>query len=513
MSTRNRIVGIHLDLKYQMPRKTYLLDWVRRLPELGVNTLLIEYEDKFPFSKYPFLRAQGAFTEAELRRLLDAARGAGVRVVPLVQTFAHLEFALNHPQLEHLREQRDIPTHICPSKPEAIRFVHGLIDEVMAFHGPDEFFHIGADEARQLGLCPACRKRMRDREGAAACYREHVIAMCRYVMARGKRPMLWDDAFGFGADPRTIKSLPKEAIPVAWEYGCTKVKPKQYPWMNLPVYRELGYDAIGAPCANYITVFPAARNVYNTALWAREIRKHRMMGMINTMWAGFHMPLAMNWAYIAATGELMKNPDLTVTPAWEDAFYRREFGTRVPGVAQSVRALGEMWEIPIDGMDRPITPIVYCYMDMMLWYPRGVEDRRRFGAYPLDLGEVDFPSIYLKKVRLIRYHPDRDAIIARLRDYEKRFARAVRVMDRLSRSARQHRPEARLFADCARLKWLSARTLDLHVTGRGNAASLLAEWRKLRPALAKSLTPFLESFSVRLLLRLWCDPQMTALRK
>jgi len=45
------IVGVHLDLKYIMPRKSYLLGWVRRLPEFGINTLLVEYEDRFPFRK------------------------------------------------------------------------------------------------------------------------------------------------------------------------------------------------------------------------------------------------------------------------------------------------------------------------------------------------------------------------------------------------------------------------------------------------------------------------------
>ena len=61
------IVGIHLDLKYHMPRRAYLMEWVRELPACGINTLLVEYEDKFPFAAYPFLRDPEAFTPAELR--------------------------------------------------------------------------------------------------------------------------------------------------------------------------------------------------------------------------------------------------------------------------------------------------------------------------------------------------------------------------------------------------------------------------------------------------------------
>ena len=62
--------GIHLDLKYHMPRKDALLDWLKRLPGYGINTLLIEYEDKFPFQKYPFLSDPDAFTSEELTTFL-----------------------------------------------------------------------------------------------------------------------------------------------------------------------------------------------------------------------------------------------------------------------------------------------------------------------------------------------------------------------------------------------------------------------------------------------------------
>ena len=83
------IIGIHLDLKFVMPRKAYLHDWVRRLASYGVNALLIEYEDKFPFSKYPFLRAADAFTEEELiQSIRFAARHLPPRVASVLGTAA-----------------------------------------------------------------------------------------------------------------------------------------------------------------------------------------------------------------------------------------------------------------------------------------------------------------------------------------------------------------------------------------------------------------------------------------
>src|SRR5947207_2149614 len=99
MSIPSPIIGVHLDLKYLMPRKDYLTGWVRRLPELGINTLLLEYEDKFPYTTYPFLRSPSAFTPAELHEFLAAARAAKLCVIPLVPTLSHLEFALAHDEL------------------------------------------------------------------------------------------------------------------------------------------------------------------------------------------------------------------------------------------------------------------------------------------------------------------------------------------------------------------------------------------------------------------------------
>ena len=116
------IRGIHLDLKYHMPNKAYLRDWVKRLPGYGINALLLEYEDAFPFSRYPFLRGPDAFTATELREFLAAARQAGLIVIPLIQTYAHLEFALAHDELAHLREKPDVLVKICASKPEMSAF-------------------------------------------------------------------------------------------------------------------------------------------------------------------------------------------------------------------------------------------------------------------------------------------------------------------------------------------------------------------------------------------------------
>ncbi|MHC4716094.1 MAG: family 20 glycosylhydrolase, partial [Planctomycetota bacterium] len=215
------VIGVHLDLKYMMPSKSYLNRWVRRLPGWGINTLLIEYEDKFPFRKYPFLQAEGAFTDAELDEFLAAARGVGLRVIPLVQSLSHLEFALSHEQLAHLRETPAIPTQINPRNPEAAAFVNDLIDEMLAFHTADEFFHVGGDEAWHLGHNEQNRSYVR-RLGKVRAWAEHEGPILRRLVSLGKRPIVWDDVFWRKPERIRDADLPRQTVLHSWDYGIRR---------------------------------------------------------------------------------------------------------------------------------------------------------------------------------------------------------------------------------------------------------------------------------------------------
>ena len=193
-STTDSIAGIQIDFKYLMNKKGFLntlLDW---LPKQGINTILLEYEDKFPYRKYPFLKADDAFTPAELKAFLHKARANKLRVIPLVQSLSHMEFAMDHPELAHLSEAPDIPTQICPSNPESVEFIFDLIREVLEYHREDEFFHCGADETWFLGTCEKCAA-WKDEKGIVKMWAEHERKILDFIVGQGKRPIVWDDIF------------------------------------------------------------------------------------------------------------------------------------------------------------------------------------------------------------------------------------------------------------------------------------------------------------------------------
>lgn len=75
------------------------------LARLGATGILIEYEDMFPYDgPLASIAAANAYSKDDIRRILDAAKVNNLIVIPLIQTFGHLEFILKLGAFKHLRE-------------------------------------------------------------------------------------------------------------------------------------------------------------------------------------------------------------------------------------------------------------------------------------------------------------------------------------------------------------------------------------------------------------------------
>ena len=64
--------------------------------------------------------------------LLATAKSQNLEVIPLVQTFGHLEYVLKMEKFADIRENPDVPQAICPSRNESLRLVETLIDQVQS---------------------------------------------------------------------------------------------------------------------------------------------------------------------------------------------------------------------------------------------------------------------------------------------------------------------------------------------------------------------------------------------
>ncbi|XP_056153113.1 hexosaminidase D isoform X2 [Lampris incognitus] len=88
---------VHLDLKGAPPRIEYLHKLIDLFSRLGADGLLVEYEDMFPYEgELSLLQATAhpAYSREEVLCIQDVARSRGLEVIPLVQTFGHMEVYL-----------------------------------------------------------------------------------------------------------------------------------------------------------------------------------------------------------------------------------------------------------------------------------------------------------------------------------------------------------------------------------------------------------------------------------
>lgn len=102
---------VHLDLKGAPPRMSYYEEFFPLIHNLGATGILMEYEDMFPFSgpQLQDLPAYNAYSKSDIRHILQLAADNELEVIPLIQTFGHLEFLLKLQKYTELREVQKYP--------------------------------------------------------------------------------------------------------------------------------------------------------------------------------------------------------------------------------------------------------------------------------------------------------------------------------------------------------------------------------------------------------------------
>lgn len=122
---------IHLDLKGAPPRISYFGQFFKLLSDLQVNAVLVEYEDMFPYyGNLSSLPRKDHYTVEEIEELNELAFKNGLELIPLIQSFGHLEFVLKWPQFTQLRENSTANNTICPSDPQSLELIDEMIGQV-----------------------------------------------------------------------------------------------------------------------------------------------------------------------------------------------------------------------------------------------------------------------------------------------------------------------------------------------------------------------------------------------
>ncbi len=231
---RRRVV--HLDLKGAPPTVAFLMELMPILKSAGATALLIEYEDMFPFwGKLRNISATNAYTKEDVAALVRAAEDNELEVIPLVQTFGHMEFVL---KLQEFRESREVPYYpqaICPSQDRSWNIITQIIDQVLTLHPKARWLHVGCDEVYQLGQCSLCSERMAAKNSdpkaklyydAKALFLDHVRRVGEFVRkkrnsvnGREVMPIIWDDMLrSIPEDTLSQSGIGRLVEPMVWVY-------------------------------------------------------------------------------------------------------------------------------------------------------------------------------------------------------------------------------------------------------------------------------------------------------
>lgn len=215
---------VHLDLKGAPPQISYYRRLFPFFAKLGVNGVLIEYEDMFPYSGNILTQtsAKNAYTLREIQLINSLAMLNNLSVIPLVQTFGHLEFILKLKQFRFLREVERYPQVICPTHNMTLKMLSEMLDQIINAHPESTMIHIGADEVFYIGQCNTCRSIMHEKNiSNDQLFLTHVKTIASLIKAKHPqlKVLIWDDGLRKIKEEELKNSnLSKLVEPVVWKY-------------------------------------------------------------------------------------------------------------------------------------------------------------------------------------------------------------------------------------------------------------------------------------------------------
>ncbi|MBE7177491.1 MAG: beta-N-acetylhexosaminidase [Mucilaginibacter polytrichastri] len=273
--------GFHLDLRIQVMQLPALKAFADRLAGQGINTLVMEWEGTYPSEKEPLIANRYAYTREQVADFIRYCASRKIRVIPLQQSFGHVEYILRNNKYAALREDQKDFSQVCPSEPELNKklFTELYADLISTHNSP--YLHIGGDETYLLGHCEKCRKKAAE-IGLSRLYFDHIKMLCDIVVGMGKRPVVWADiALKY---PEYIRLLPKETIFIDWNYGWDVNR-----FGDHSKLLNSGYEIWGAPSIRshpdnyYITDWQ--KHFRNIRDFIPLSRKMKYKGMVMTSWS------------------------------------------------------------------------------------------------------------------------------------------------------------------------------------------------------------------------------------
>ncbi|CAJ0595157.1 unnamed protein product [Cylicocyclus nassatus] len=218
---------VHLDLKGAPPKVT-VYEWLfPLLRKMGAHGVLIEYEDMFPYMQnLAVIKRADHYSKSDIAKINQLANRNFLEIIPLVQTWGHMEFILKHQPFFALRENVTADNTICPTDERSINLIRDMIVQVRALHPNSERIHIGGDEASHIAEDKRCKDRLAaetepdNKRAVEKLKLAHIARVAQLARAAGYAEVFaWNDMF----DKSLVEDIRSSGLgelitPVVWGY-------------------------------------------------------------------------------------------------------------------------------------------------------------------------------------------------------------------------------------------------------------------------------------------------------
>ncbi|TSK14802.1 Hexosaminidase D [Bagarius yarrelli] len=219
---------VHLDLKGAPPRINYLYKLIQMFADLGANGILMEYEDMFPYEgelKILQSKSHPPYSREEIISIQDVAYSRGLEIIPLVQTFGHLEFVLKHNPFSKFRELSHCLGTLNPHSHQGFAVIQEMLNQVMRLHPRSTVLHIGADEVYTLGQGEESKEWLsKPGHSIDKLFLSHVTKVAKSIRETYPRlsVIMWDDMLrNMTSDTIKDSGLVGLVQPMLWDYSPT----------------------------------------------------------------------------------------------------------------------------------------------------------------------------------------------------------------------------------------------------------------------------------------------------
>merc|ERR1719300_1889565 len=223
------------------------------------------------------------YTRDMITHLLSHASKLGIHVIPLIQTFGHMEFVLKHEPWRHLRDVEQFPNCLRPlcvdtEKEEVRMLVTEMIRQVAESHSDLNTIHLGCDEVWSLGQSLATQEYMEKMSVTVTdIFLDHVtsVANIAKTLVPGVKVMVWDDMMRNASVDQLLKrGLDKLVKPVIWNYGSIFA----FPTGMLERYQTVWarYDHYATLCELLPVSLPSLKcclTVLNKKAWSIDLHR------------------------------------------------------------------------------------------------------------------------------------------------------------------------------------------------------------------------------------------------